>query len=134
MKKRILYILWGWLYLLCAALGHLENPEGMQAAALTVLSLLFFVPGFLLLYAGWREKSKKTLDTIFYICLASLVLTVCFLLANVLSVTGSETLGKVLYVFLIWVSAPMVCSGYWFLSLFLWAFLLFSAKVLKKRL
>ena len=70
----------------------------------------------------------------FYISLGSLVLTLVMLLLNVMSVTGSETLGNVMYELLIWLSAPMICSGYWILSLFLWASLLFSAIFCKKRL
>lgn len=134
MKKRILYITWLWLYLLCAALGHNADPTATQQAAMTCLSVIFFVPGFWLLADGWKRRDKKDLSRLFFISLASLVLTALLLLANLLSVTGSEVLGNVLYVLLIWLSSPMICSGYWFLSLFLWAVLLFSAITCKKKL
>ena len=134
MKTRILYGIWLWLYLLCAALGHIQNPTAGQQAALTCLSVIFFVPGFLLLLEGWKQKSKKACRLLFSISLSSLVLTAIMLLANLFSVTGSETLGDVMYVMLIWLSSPMICSGYWFLSLFLWATLLFSANLCKKKL
>lgn len=134
MKTRILYGIWLWLYLLCAALGHIQSPTSGQQIAMTCLAVVFFVPGFYLLLEGWRQKSKKTCQTIFYISLSSLLLTVIMLLVNLLSVTGSETLGDVLYVMLIWLSSPMICCGYWFLSLFLWATLLFSAFFCKKKL
>ncbi|MBR3979410.1 MAG: hypothetical protein IKJ94_07300 [Oscillospiraceae bacterium] len=134
MKKRILYIVWLWLYLLCAALGHTASPTATQQAAMTCLSVIFFIPGFWLLIDFCRRRDKKGLSCLFFISLASLALTFLLLLANLLSVTGPEALGNVLYVLLIWLSSPMVCSGYWFLSLFLWAILLFSAITCKKKL
>ena len=134
MKKTILLFIWGWLYLICAALGHATEVTAAQQAAMTILSILFFIPGFLLLLDGWKQKKKATCNLVFYISLGSLVLTLVMLLANVLSVTGSETLGNVLYELLIWLSAPMICCGHWFLSLFLWASLLFSSILCKKHL
>ena len=134
MKKRILYIAWGFLYLLCAALGHSVDPSPVRQTVMTCLSVIFFVPGFWLLILGWRSRDEKELKRLFFISLASLAVTLVLLLANLLSVTGSETIGNVLYVMLIWLSSPMICSGYWFLSLFLWAILLFSAITLKKKL
>lgn len=134
MKKRILYIAWGFLYLLCAALGHSADPSPVRQAVMTGFSVIFFIPGFWLLIHSYLRRDEKELKRLFFICLTSLCLTLVMLLANLLSVTGSESLGKVLYVLLIWLSSPMICSGYWFMSLFLWAILLFSAITLKKRL
>ena len=134
MKKRILYIAWGFLYLLCAALGHSAEPSPLRQGIMTGFAALFFVPGFWLLLDSWRSRDTKELRRLIFISVASLALTFVMLLANLLSVTGSETLGKILYVLLIWLSSPMMCSGYWFASLFVWAILLFSAITLKKRL
>ena len=134
MKKRILYLAWSFLYLLCAALGHSVNPSPTRQMVMTCLSVIFFIPGFWLLLDSWRCRDKKELRRLFFICLTSLAVTLVMLLANLLSVTGSETLGNVLYVMLIWLSSPMICSGYWFGSLFLWAILLFSTITCKKKL
>lgn len=134
MKQTILLLIWGWLYLICAALGHATDITATQQAAMTVLSVIFFLPGFWLLADGWKQKKKKTCQLVFLISLTSLCLTLALLLANLLSVTGSEALGNVLYVLLIWLSAPMICSGYWVLSLFLWATLLFASIFCKKKL
>ena len=55
------------------------------------------------------------------------------LILNFVLAVGSETLGDVLHSVLTIVSAPMICSGYWVLSLFGWACLLMvSIKLLKK--
>ncbi|HIS60046.1 MAG TPA: hypothetical protein IAC17_06375, partial [Candidatus Faecousia faecipullorum] len=64
----------------------------------------------------------------------SLGATGLLLALNFLTALGSETLGNVLHGILTIVSSPMICSGYWALSLFLWACLLMgSFKVLSKR-
>lgn len=134
MKKTILLFIWGWLYLICVALGHATDITTAQQTAMTILSVLFFIPGFLLLADGWKKKEKATCNLIFYISLGSLCLTFLMLILNVLSVTGSEPLGNVMHELLIWLSAPMLCSGFWMLSLFLWGVLLFSAISCKKQL
>ena len=47
---------------------------------------------------------------------------------------GSEALGNVLHYILVVVSSPMIASGHWALSLFLWACLLMvSLKQLRKK-
>ena len=51
--------------------------------------------------------------------------------ANFLAALGSPGLGSFLHVLLVIGSAPMVCSNYWVLSLFLWAVLLVTS--LQKR-
>ena len=56
------------------------------------------------------------------------------LIANFLSVLGSELLGNILYYVLVIVSTPMVCGQYWVISLFLWAYLMIACmKALRKK-
>ena len=64
----------------------------------------------------------------------SLGLTLAVLILNFMSALGSETLGNVLYYVLVVVSAPMICSGYWVLSLFLWACVLMVSLSQLKRI
>ena len=132
MKKIILYAVWLVLYGLCAALGHISQPAGAQAAAMLILSLLFFVPGILLLVDALRAGDRKGLALLRWICGASLGLTLVMLVVNILSALNSTTAGIVLHEILIFVSVPMVCSQHWLLSLFLWALLLFSTFWKKK--
>lgn len=133
MKKPILYISWGVLYALCAGLGHITQPADVQGVAMTLLSLAFFLPGAILLIDALRSGDQKTRLTLRWISGLSLALTSVFLVANVASALGSETLGKVLHELLLFVSVPMFCSRYWVLSLFLWACLFFATLPLKKR-
>lgn len=60
----------------------------------------------------------------------SLGATAVLVIANILSAFGSPALGLFLHGMLTIVSAPMLCSGYWALSLFLWASLLIGSLAL----
>ena len=57
----------------------------------------------------------------------SLGLTALLLILNFLTAFHSELLGNILHAVLVVVSSPMICSGHWVLSLFLWACLLFAS-------
>ena len=127
MKRSFLYPLWGGLFILCAGLGFIPEPAGATAVLLTGLSVLFFLPPAVLLYRAAKEGDVPTLKLIRNLSALSLGLTVVLLIANFLSAAASETLGSVLYSILVIVTSPMICSGHWALSLFLWACLLTAA-------
>ena len=123
MSKKNLFALWGGLFVLCAGLGMIPEPRGGLKALMTVLSLVFFLPPALLL----RQRDRQTLKILRNFAIASLGLTVLGLMANFMSLMAPEAVGNVLYGMLVIVSTPMVCSGYWLLSLFCWALLLMAA-------
>ena len=123
MKKSVYFALWGGLFLLCAGLGFLPQPQGAAKWLLTALALAFFLPPALLVRQAAREKDVLTLRLVRNLGIASLVLTVVILIGNFLSVMAPVAVGNALYILLVIVSSPMVCSQYWLLSLFLWAFL-----------
>lgn len=125
MNKKYLFILWGVLFVLCAGLGFLPETSGWTTAA----SVLFFLPPALLLYKG----DRNTVLLVRNLSALSLGVTLVTLILNFVLAVSSEALGNVLHYVLTIVSAPMMCSGYWVLSLFLWACLLMaSLKGLKK--
>ena len=126
MTEKILWCFWAGMYALCGALGFMIEPTGVIQGLLVFFSLLFFVPGAILLYKGIREGNRKMISRIRLISALSLGLTALLLLLNVLSVLFPEWLGNVLYVLLGLVSAPMFSSQYWVLSMFLWACLLMT--------
>ncbi len=119
MKEKIAYILWGVLFVICAGLGFVRDAAGAGKVLLTLSSLIFFIPGTLLLYWGQRKPVR-------IISLCSLGITLVLLVANFFSVLASQTVGDVLYALLVVVSSPMVCSQYWVMSMFLWACLLMA--------
>ena len=132
-SKRKEWIAWGiWLclYILCVALGTLEDVEGTAKVFFTLTSLIFFLPGAYLLYLGYREKNRKIKKRVRLAAILSRSMTVVVFSGNVISVSASAEAGRVWYDLLNLVSAPMLCSQYWILSLFCWACLL-SASFMK---
>ena len=117
MKQQTLYTVWGVLFIICCVLGFLQ----LQNILLTILSVVFFVPGVLILIDSYRQNDKKYLLRLRYLSLGSLVLTLALLALSFASARGSETLGNALHYVLGVVSVPMYCSGVWVVSLFLWA-------------
>ena len=134
--KKYLYPAWLALYVICAGFGAIPERSNVAQGLLTVLSVLYFVPGFWLLTLALLEKDKQQLKRLRLISGIFLGLTVLALIANILSVTGSAALGDMMYVILILVSVPMLCCKYWALILFLWAalFLATFPKMWKKAL
>lgn len=125
MKKSHLFALWGVLFVLCAALGFLPESSGWM----TAVSVLFFLPPALLLYKG----DRNTVLLVRNLSALSLGVTLLALSLNFVLAVSTEALGNILHTILVIVSAPMLCSGYWVLSLFLWACLLMgSLKLLKQ--
>ena len=134
MKKSVLLSFWAAAFVLCAGLGFLPEPSGAVAAVMTLLSVLFFVPPFVLLRQSDRNGDRETAALIRNLSALSLLVTVVVLALNFVSVLGGEFVGNMLYYLLVIVSSPMICCRYWVLSLFLWACLLtWSRKLLKKQ-
>ena len=123
MNKKYLYALWGGLFAVCAGLGFVREPVPALKLLMVMLSIGFFIPGFLLLRLG-RNEALLVRNLAGLSLLVTLVLLIC----NFLSVLGSEALGNVLHHMLVILSTPMICLDAWGLSLFLWACLLFTAQ------
>ena len=129
--NRLLKYAWAGMYVLCAALGTLQGATGIAKAALVLIAVLFFLPPALLLH--WH-RDAATVMLVRNLSALSLLSTLILLVLNFLFALSSEAVGNMLHYALIIVSSPMVCSGYWVLSLFLWACLLtISRKILKKK-
>ena len=124
MSKKTLYTAWGGMFILCACLGFIPEPEGLLKALMVLASILFFLPPALLLRAAVKAGDKHTLRLIRSLSILSLAGTLVLLIGNILSALGSELLGNVLHVVLGIVSSPMFCGQYWAVSLFLWACLM----------
>ena len=132
MNKKNVYILWALLFIVCAALGFIPDPEGITKTILFFLSLLFFLPPALLLWEGTKSRDRYPVMLIRNLSGLSLLATFLLILLNILSVRWPVTSGTILHYILTIVSSPMFCCGNWFLSMFLWACLLMvSLKLLK---
>ena len=124
LKEIILYSIWLCLYILCVGLGTVKQVEGVGKVLFVLASLIFFLPGVLLLILGNQTKNKKIRIRVRILSICSLALTVIVFSANVIAVAASSELGSFLHDLLNLVSAPMFCAQYWILSLFCWACLL----------
>ena len=129
MNKKLLYMLWAGLFVLCAGLGFIPEPEGPSKIALTIISLIFFLPPAWLLYRGDVSDAKL----VYNLSALSLGLTLILLILNFLTALQSDFLGQVLHYTLVIVSSPMICSGHWAMSLFLWACLLIASRKQTRR-
>lgn len=125
MKKPVLFALWGTLFVLCAVLGFF--PCGIWG---TLAALLFFLPPAALLYLHREEPVCRLIRNLSAL---SLGLTVLLLVLNFAAAFGSEALGTAVHTVLAIVSAPMLCSGSWAMSLFFWACLLLASRKLLKK-
>lgn len=133
MTKNVDYALWAGLFILCAGLGFIPAPEGFLKFCLVALSICFFLPPARLLRRADRQGDTLTIRILRNLAVASLGLTLLLILANFMSLMAPEAVGNMLHILLTIVSAPMICSQYWVLSLFGWACLMLWANSLLKK-
>lgn len=133
MKNSSLFLFWAGLYALCALFGLTPLQGSFGSVMMTILSLLFFIPGGILVYRGIWHQDRKLLRTVRILSLCSLILTLVFLTASFLTVLSSDAVGLTIHILLTLFSVPMICSGYWILSIFLWACLFISSFLKKKK-
>ena len=127
MKKSTLLLIWGILYIICAGLGFIPEPQGAVRAMLFLVSLLFFLPPAVLLYHGKTQGDRDAVHLVRRLSAASLGLTLLGLCGNILAALGGNELGDIMHILLGLVSAPMFCSNFWAVPLFLWAVLLITS-------
>lgn len=131
MKKTFVFA-WIGMFVLCAILGFIQTTSPILKIALTLICLIFFLPGALLLYNAITEKDEKTIRIIRWISLGSLILTTIALLVNIVcgvmyaAAAAPAQAVTTSYSFLVIVSSPMYCGKFKALSLFLWAALFIS--------
>ena len=124
MKQKLIYLLWLFLYIVCVGLGTIEENILMLTVFQGLFAALFYVPPVLLVLEGLKKGQSRYLVQIRAISIASLVLTLGFMIANIASVYASESVGNTLNQLYILAAAPMHCLPYGFISLLLWASLL----------
>lgn len=124
MTKTSYFALWGGMFILCAGLGFIPDPAGALRILMILLAVVFFLPPAGILLRAAKESDRRTLVLIRNLSLLSLAGTLLTILANFLSLMAPETVGNILYGFLVIISSPMVCGQYWVLGLFGWACLL----------
>ncbi len=125
MRYRMLYILWAVLFVATAVLGLVfPAAEGFGKVLLMLLSVAFFLPPWFILIKARQQGNRHHKTVVRLLCVGSLVLTTVLLCLNILSAKASDGMGDMMHWILTIVSAPMVCSNFYALPLFLWAALL----------
>jgi hypothetical protein len=130
MFKKVLFPTWAVMFALCAGFGFVPEPTGVAKVNCTLLSLLFFAPPVAIVYFGWKEKDWESVRLVRNLAIGSLVLTLAMLVVNFMTVAVPLWVGDLVYAMLVIVSAPMVCSQTWILSLCLWAALMWTCVLL----
>lgn len=123
-KKTIVYIVWAVWYLLCMFLCFGKTPVGWAKAPFVLVSLLFYVPPFYLLFLSKKDTTKKTVVALRCISGTSLGLFLVLFVLNILSANWSAQAGRILYYLLIIFCAPVMCGQFFVLGLYLWAAIL----------
>ena len=123
-KKKVLYIVWAVLYCTCFGLSFVNNPTPGEKAFLTGLSVVFFIPPFWLWFLSRKENHHKTTRILRWISFGSLVLTLLFFIAALLTIRSPHWLQILVTVLLRLVSVPLETSHTWALSLYFWALLM----------
>jgi hypothetical protein len=127
MKYKTLYIAWGCMYLLCAALGLVQNPDDALKTVMFFASVAFFLPPAVILYRSIPREEYIHAKLIRGIAIFVLVATVVVFCTTVFAYAAGEPelTGQVLHTLLVLVSNPMICGVVWVVPLFLWAVLMF---------
>ena len=134
MNKKLLFIIWGGLFALCAALGFVTQPGPALKILMYLLSFGFFGLGGWILWQAKEQGDMGAVMLIRTLSAASLVVTLMMLVINFLSAFSALWVGNLLHHMLVIVSAPMFCAPSWATSLFLWACLMVvSHNILTKK-
>ncbi len=132
--KGILKAIWAGMFILCGVLGLLPSQTGANRVLLMVFAVLFFAPPAWLIRVSYQKKDASQIKWVRNMSLLSLGGTVVLIVANLMSVLGSQALGDGLYYILAAWSTPMFCGHYWVLSLGLWAMLLWGSLLALRKL
>jgi len=133
MKTKLLYAAWASMFILCAALGSIQQPTDGEKIVLTIFAIAFFIPAGILLYDSMGHSRRRDVLAVRWISLGSLAVTFALILANFFSVAASAAVGEFLHGLLLVLSTPMFCSQHWVLSLFLWSCLLMATFLKPKK-
>ncbi len=126
---KVLYALWAAMFVLTAVLGFLfpsvDEPAGRLP--LQIATGAFFLPPWAIMTKAKLDEEDKHIKVVRNLALTSVGLTVVLLCANMLSAGMGEAVGNALNAALTIVSAPMVCSNFYVMPLFLWGTLLMGS-------
>ena len=132
-RYQTLYLCWAGLFVLTGVLGLVfPDSSGLGRAALLGLSVAFFLPPWMILLKARQEENLHHRRLIRLLSAAALLAATVLLCVSILSANGSDGLNTALHAVVSIVTAPMICSNYYVVPLFLWATLLVGSFTRKK--
>lgn len=129
MKYNTLYRFWIGLYAATVVLGLLF-PGAQNAAGrffLGLIAAVFFVPPWLILAKAKKADNRHHIRVIRYLSIAWLAVALVLFCAGILSVWLGEGAGNLVHILMSVICAPLVCSNYYVMPMFLWATLLIGS-------
>ena len=129
LSYRTLYLLWAGLFVLTAVLGFLfpNVTEPTERLPLQLATGAFFVPPWAIMTKANVEQVDKHIKIVRNLALSSVIATCVLLSMNILCIGMGDAVGNALNAALTIVSAPLVCSNFYVMPLFLWGTLLMGA-------
>ena len=126
---KALYLAWGTLFTLTAALGLLfpGAQNGLGLFCLRAVTVLFFLPPWMILAKARAEGVAFHTRLLRYLSLASLALTLVLVCAGILTAVDNPALGDLIHVVMAIVCAPLICSNFYVLPMFLWGTVLVAS-------
>ena len=134
-QYKTLYWAWGILYALTGVLGiafpQVENGAGL--VLMRLLTVAFFLPPWMILLKARFSGEKLHVSLIRNLSIVWLALSMVFFCAAIVSVGSTQAMGDTIHMVMSLLCAPLVCSGYYVLPMFLWATLLVYAVTPEKK-
>ena len=126
---KALYLMWAFMFVLTAVLGFLypNVTEATQKLPLQLATGAFFIPPWAIMTRANNEGTEKHILVVRNLALCSVTLTCVLMALNIYSAGMSPALGQALNAALTIISAPLVCSNFYVMPLFLWGTLLMGA-------
>ena len=126
---KILYLAWGGLFVVTAVLGLLfpGAQNGLGLLCLRAVTVAFFLPPWLILSKARAEGNVFHIRLPRYLALASLALTLVLVCAGILTAVDNPALGDLIHVVMAIVCAPLICSNFYVLPMFLWGTVLVAS-------
>ncbi len=133
MKTKHYWLCWLYLYILCAVLSFLPEPEGFWWWLMLVIGLLFFAPGIALVYQADVRDRLQVVNTVKKVSIIALAVDVFLICINIASTLLPDAWGLVLQWMLNIFASPMGCGQNPALTMFGWAFILFYCIYVEKK-
>lgn len=124
MKTKQYWLWWLYLYIFCAVLSFLPEPNGFFKWVFLLLGLVFFVPGIVLVHQADIRDRLQVVKLVKKVSIIALIVDVFMICINIASTLLPDVWGTVLQWMLYVLASPMGCGQSPALTMFGWAFIM----------